>query len=201
MWLSAPIMHVIRGIILIVLALVTVTLGVAGVSSVLGRPVRWSTMCCHQDEGPQHMLTLRMDAGAIVLEHESRSEYSVAAEEGLVALLNDHRRRALAGSSGGTNIDFAGFRYAREDRVGLKSLVVRYHGECNLVRTAVRTAAAPIWTVLVVTGLYPASCPFFAGVRRYRRRRGLCVTCGYNLTGNESGVCSECGARCEGQMR
>jgi uncharacterized paraquat-inducible protein A len=26
-----------------------------------------------------------------------------------------------------------------------------------------------------------------------RRRRGLCVKCGYDLTGNTSGVCPECG--------
>ena len=31
--------------------------------------------------------------------------------------------------------------------------------------------------------------------RLYRRRkRGLCVKCGYDLTGNESGVCPECGS-------
>ena len=30
--------------------------------------------------------------------------------------------------------------------------------------------------------------------RRRRRKRGLCVKCGYDLTGNESGVCSEGGA-------
>ena len=28
---------------------------------------------------------------------------------------------------------------------------------------------------------------------RNRRRRGLCVTCGYDLRGNVSGVCPECG--------
>ncbi len=33
--------------------------------------------------------------------------------------------------------------------------------------------------------------------RRRRRERGLCLDCGYNLTGNESGVCSECGERIE----
>ncbi len=33
-------------------------------------------------------------------------------------------------------------------------------------------------------------------VRRWRRRkRNLCVLCGYNLTGNTSGVCPECGKR------
>ena len=29
--------------------------------------------------------------------------------------------------------------------------------------------------------------------RRIRASRGLCETCGYDLTGNESGVCPECG--------
>jgi hypothetical protein len=29
--------------------------------------------------------------------------------------------------------------------------------------------------------------------RRRRQRKGLCVRCGYNLTGNVSGVCPECG--------
>ena len=29
--------------------------------------------------------------------------------------------------------------------------------------------------------------------RSKRRRKGLCLACGYNLTGNTSGVCPECG--------
>jgi hypothetical protein len=32
--------------------------------------------------------------------------------------------------------------------------------------------------------------------RRRRRKKGLCVRCGYNLTGNVSGTCPECGASC-----
>jgi hypothetical protein len=31
--------------------------------------------------------------------------------------------------------------------------------------------------------------------RRWRRKHGLCLSCGYNLTGNVSGVCSECGEK------
>ncbi len=43
--------------------------------------------------------------------------------------------------------------------------------------------------------LWPAYHVLWAGtIRRLRRRRhNLCVTCGYNLTGNVSGVCPECG--------
>ena len=31
--------------------------------------------------------------------------------------------------------------------------------------------------------------------RRRRRRKGWCIPCGYDLTGNESGVCPECGSK------
>jgi hypothetical protein len=34
-----------------------------------------------------------------------------------------------------------------------------------------------------------------AELRRERREKGLCVHCGYDLTGNVSGVCPECGDR------
>lgn len=33
------------------------------------------------------------------------------------------------------------------------------------------------------------------GYRRQRASAGLCVACGYNLTGNTSGVCPECGQK------
>lgn len=51
----------------------------------------------------------------------------------------------------------------------------------------------PLWMPAVLFGasfryVYP---PY----RRYKRRKrlGLCLTCGYDLTGNESGKCPECG--------
>lgn len=31
--------------------------------------------------------------------------------------------------------------------------------------------------------------------RRERKRRGFCVHCDYDLTGNETGVCPECGEK------
>ena len=42
--------------------------------------------------------------------------------------------------------------------------------------------------------VYPVFAFIRGPVRRNRRRkRGLCVQCGYNLTGNVSGRCPECG--------
>ena len=52
----------------------------------------------------------------------------------------------------------------------------------------------PLWMPFVLFAAYPTIACIRGPVRRYRRRkRGLCLTCGYNLTGNVSGVCSECG--------
>jgi hypothetical protein len=48
----------------------------------------------------------------------------------------------------------------------------------------------------IVFAAYPAYAIINAWTRPYRRRRrGLCVSCGYDLTGNVSGICSECGRR------
>lgn len=48
---------------------------------------------------------------------------------------------------------------------------------------------------LLLFSLYPGVVWYRGPFRRWRRSRmGLCVLCGYDLTGNVSGVCPECGA-------
>ncbi|MCH9033232.1 MAG: hypothetical protein IID42_01850 [Planctomycetes bacterium] len=64
--------------------------------------------------------------------------------------------------------------------------VIRNSGTVSLV--------FPFWLVFIAVSAYPTIA--FARRplrRRYRRRRGLCIRCGYNLEGNVSGVCPECG--------
>jgi hypothetical protein len=52
----------------------------------------------------------------------------------------------------------------------------------------------PIWLIVLLCCLYPAILLLRGPLRRWRRRRkGLCLKCGYNLTGNTSGRCPECG--------
>jgi hypothetical protein len=58
----------------------------------------------------------------------------------------------------------------------------------------VRQVTAPCWFPTVLFAGYPTIAFIRGPVRRWRRRRrGWCLECGYDLTGNVSGVCPECG--------
>ena len=48
----------------------------------------------------------------------------------------------------------------------------------------------PFWLLLLLTAIPTA---WLWHRDRGRIRPGCCLRCGYNLTGNRSGVCSECG--------
>ena len=64
-------------------------------------------------------------------------------------------------------------------------------GNPLLYRGFVRTRT---WTVSTIFAAYPMLAFFRGPLRHWRRRRkGLCLKCGYNLEGNVSGVCPECG--------
>ncbi len=56
----------------------------------------------------------------------------------------------------------------------------------------------PLWTV-AASFLVCLLITFVPNLVRfhYRRRHNLCLTCGYDLTGNVSGRCSECGTAIE----
>ena len=53
----------------------------------------------------------------------------------------------------------------------------------------------PLWMPFVIFSAYPTIAFIRGPLRRYRRRkRGLCVTCGYDLRGSP-GRCPECGKK------
>jgi hypothetical protein len=61
-------------------------------------------------------------------------------------------------------------------------------------QTQVAKIRIELWAPFVILAAYPTLAFFRGPLRRYRRRRkGLCVKCAYDLTGNVSGVCPECG--------
>ena len=58
------------------------------------------------------------------------------------------------------------------------------------------TIVLPLWIPFVLFATYPA----VAMIRTHRRRKrqraeGCCSTCGYDLRGNVSGICPECGTK------
>jgi hypothetical protein len=76
----------------------------------------------------------------------------------------------------------AGFR-ARTVRIPYTDLVL-----------FVRSFRMPLWLPLLLLLATPTAAVIRGPIRRCRRRRkGCCVRCGYDLTGNVTGVCPECG--------
>ncbi len=62
------------------------------------------------------------------------------------------------------------------------------------MRLVAHSVCLPLWLLMIAFAVYPAFAFFRGPLRRWRRRRkGLCLKCGYDLTGNASGVCPECG--------
>ncbi|HEX4796979.1 MAG TPA: hypothetical protein VH370_24525 [Humisphaera sp.] len=59
----------------------------------------------------------------------------------------------------------------------------------------------PIWSVLIVVSVPSIWAGALTVRKRRRRSHGLCGVCAYDLTGNQSGVCPECGTAVPGQAR
>lgn len=76
---------------------------------------------------------------------------------------------------------------------GMQYAVVEFPGPTNGYR--VYMIGIPLAVVTPLFAISPLIAVFRGPVRRvWRVRRGCCISCGYDLTGNVSGVCSECGA-------
>lgn len=66
-----------------------------------------------------------------------------------------------------------------------------------------RTLTLPSWGLVVLLSTYPIifmsrrprRAWYAARKESARRKRGLCLGCGYDLRGNTSGICPECGRR------
>jgi hypothetical protein len=69
------------------------------------------------------------------------------------------------------------------------------YADCNAVRYVFfHSPVAYLWFIIAMFLIPPGFSLIRGPLRRWRRRRkGLCGSCGYDLTGNESGTCPECG--------
>lgn len=58
----------------------------------------------------------------------------------------------------------------------------------------IHRVSGPVWAPFLLLGAYPTVAFIRGPLRLWRRRNtGHCLRCGYDLTGNVSGVCPECG--------
>lgn len=91
------------------------------------------------------------------------------------------------------------FRWSRDC-----SSITEFSGEnlpgwSGMWPTVVSELAVPFWSAMLSSGIWPLIALYRGPLCRHRRReKGLCITCGYNLTGNVSGNCSECGQKLNG---
>lgn len=78
---------------------------------------------------------------------------------------------------------------------GIRVLVDNLNqGALRLDRTAHIRLTTPVWAVVGILMSFPFWTLLRGPVRRlFRRWRGRCLRCGYDLRGNESGICPECG--------
>jgi hypothetical protein len=150
---------------MIILAL---TLGAVGIA------VLWPVSYCGGlslvlVEAPGEVFWLGQELWLLVIAHHGRLWVSCGSEIDLDSYIRPSFRFGCAG----LGIDRT---------VGVLNAWVIYH------------IVIPLWMLLVLWAAYPA----IAFARRLldhrrRRKRNQCVHCGYNLTGNVSGVCPECG--------
>ena len=121
------------------------------------------------------------------------SGYSRNARVWRVGIINHRKRvhhgqfiRCGVGLPRPTTTRFAGVVYSTH-RIGW-----------SRAATVNRFLRIPTWMPPVVFGAFPLISLWGIPRRRrkLRRARGQCVTCGYDLTGNLSGVCPECGTPC-----
>jgi len=151
-----------------------------------GKPVRipglyWTHM--YPPEPPNRypsMLRVRTESGLASLEYERPEPLSTATFDRRVELILLCFREGVHVVSSGPPLDVSS-RTSRPNEIPL------FHAH-------VRELSVSLDLTTLLLALYPAMALLRGPLRRWQRRRtGSCLHCGYNLIGNESGTCPECG--------
>ena len=126
------------------------------------------------------------------LRRDARHEFTIKVTDGGLIVWYRDRIRLLRPSPGWgplTKYEFAGFRYS--DRTGWLRVFTTRSIDVEL----------PLWMPFVLFAAYPTVALIRGPLRHWRwQRKGSCLSCGYNLTGNTSGVCPECGTGLESRQ-
>lgn len=117
-----------------------------------------------------------------------------------VLTIFDSRSMPADTPQGYATFDFLGFRF--------RSLASRTTWGTNLAGDAtktcityIRTLELPLWSIVCLSLVPPVlTIPRRLRSRR-RRQQGECIRCGYDLRGNVTGRCSECGSDITDQQR
>jgi hypothetical protein len=168
-------------------------------SSLVGEAV-WSSTVRAGHDGRLHRRFWRATSGGGALDvycvrgetdqRQFAGLFPVGTERGRLVLGEPERQAVGRGVAGPWRF---GLRFSPQDAMGyLRGPAGRQVWMGRSWRLAL-----PYWLVATVTATPPA---LWLARRRGRRRRariarGLCPTCGYDLTGNRSGVCPECGTK------
>ncbi|MCH9033111.1 MAG: hypothetical protein IID42_01240 [Planctomycetes bacterium] len=125
----------------------------------------------------------------LVSVHAAELQIDHARKLSMAEMFARRRTTWAIGEMSGRDIGFAGFRW--------RTTELHYITEIWL-RTKV---SLPFWMPFIFLGAYPTLAFIRGPLRRYRRRkRGLCVTCGYDLRGSPE-RCPECGGESTGIVR
>jgi hypothetical protein len=124
--------------------------------------------------------------------------YSLWHQVGKRGMLTERHWAAMEVDAGNLHLAFArtsnGYAVQRRKSVHLGALGTFRSASGKSGKWRYHSIGAPLWPVVALLITYPAWA-FIRGplLRRIRRSKGLCGLCGYDLTGNQTGICPECG--------
>ena len=123
-------------------------------------------------------------------------DWSIWCEGGLVRAQASHRAKNLRSTRVKTDGSFSSGKSVVDFWSWGSFVYFAVHDASNR-RIVAQMVHIPIWAPVAAFSLYPvlALITFPARRRRRRKRLGLCIACGYDLTGNTSGICPECGSK------
>lgn len=165
--------------------IVVLTLGAAVIGAVWGMSYLLAYPSWY-DVGKGCLVSFDVDHGSVAL--DASCGYATLSHEAFVAPTQPRTERTIA--VGDVVIETT----AQTIWVGTDFLRPLETKEMLLVTQSV---GFPLWIPFLLFAAYPAMAFIRGPVRRWRRRRkGLCVKCGYNLTGLPEPRCPECGLEC-----